>query len=598
LTKPWYAVSSNFSQNPIGSIMDGGYYNELTRTGSTNFSLDFDLSFLLKGLKARSNVSYSMAALTRIGKTEAYNAYTISKTLDIDGNLTPSLSFVRSASTQQEESKLLDYYSQYFGFYQNFSYNKDFGDHKIHNSLTYNMSSNNMDLGLVTPQYTQMGVISTNYTYKDKYIIQGGLNISGTNTMPKRNRISYSPTIGIAWILSDESFIKESNIIDFIKIRGEAGILSYNSFINGFYFNDTYGKNNSGLAFGPNSGGNGWLGTNTEPNVYRTFPTKIGNSNLRLEKRKEINMGFDATLFKKTLNVGFTYYNQLRDGIIGRASNLIPLVYGVNSYLPMINYNQTRYFGYEFFMQYVNHIEDFHFNITGSATIQNSTIERLNQLNYEDANRLKTGKPSDAIYGYKYIGFDMSVNDNDVNRVDNTSKIIYEDINDDGIIDVNDQVEIGHSDPKLFCALNLQLAYKGIEFTITSTGAFMYNILLNNKYFTNGLGDRTYSDFVKDNYDTPYLIPKYSAQSQTRQSSFWMVDGDYIKIQNIELAYNLPLRKIFGEKKEITGIKFYARASNVLTFTNVKYVEPENINAGVTDYPLSKTVTGGITLTF
>ncbi len=598
LTRPWYAVSSNFSQNPIGSITEGGYYNELTRTGSTSLSLDFDLSFLLKGLKARSNVSYNMSTLTRIGKSKTYNAYTVNKTNDIDGNLTPTLNFLRSATTQQEESKLLDFYSQYFGFFQNFTYDKLFDNHKIKSSLTYTLSSNNMDLGLITPQYTNMAVLNTNYSFKDRYIVQAVLNISGTNTMPKQNRISYSPTIGLAWIVSDEDFLNKSDMLSFLKLRGETGILSYDSFINGYYFYDAYSKNNTGLAFGPNPGGNGWLGTNSETNVYRTFPTKIANTNLRLEKRKEINVGFDASLFRNTFNVEFTYYNQLQDGIVTRSTNLIPMVYGINSYLPMTNYNQNRFYGFDILLQYINQIDDFHYNVKLSTTIQNSRIERLNQLNYDDVNRLRTGKPVDAIYGYKYLGFDESINENDPTRVDNTSKIIYEDVNNDGRIDVNDQIEIGHSDPRFLSCLNIQLAFKGFELSMAANGAFMYDIMLNNKYFTNGLGDNTYSNFVRDNYDTPYLIAKYSAQSRTRQSSFWMVDGSFFKIQNVELAYNLPINKLLGVRSGIKGFKVYGRAANLLTITQVKYVDPENINAGVTTYPLFKTFTGGITLTF
>jgi TonB-linked SusC/RagA family outer membrane protein len=598
LTRPWYAVSSNFSQNPIGSITEGGYYNELTRTGSTSLSLDFDLSFLLRGLKARSNVSYNMSTLTRIGKSKTYNAYTISRSLDIDGNLAPTLNFLRAATTQQEESKILDYYSQYFGFYQHFSYDRKFDNHKIKGLLTYTLSSNNMDLGLITPQYINMAAISANYSFKDRYIVQAGLNIAGTNTMPKQNRISYSPTIGLAWIISDEEYLNKFDVLNYLKLRGEAGILCYDSFINGYYFYDTFTKNSSGLAFGPNTGGNGWLGTNTEPNVYRTSLTKVANYDLRLEKRKEINVGFDASLFKNTFDVEFTYYNQLHDGIVSRASNLISMVYGINSYLPMTNYNQNRFYGFELLLQYRNQIGNFHYNVNASGTIQNSRVERLNQLNYDDVNRLKTGNSVDAIYGYKYLGFDMNIDENDPTLIDNTSKIIYEDVNKDGKIDVNDQVKIGHSEPKLFCALNFQLEYKGIEFFMSATGSYMYDIILNNKYFTNGLGDNTYSNFVKDNFDTPYLIPKYTAQSRTRQSSFWMVDGSFFKIQNAELGYNLPVKKLFGSKNEFKGIRLYARAANLFTFTQVKYVEPENINAGVTDYPLFRTFTGGITLTF
>jgi len=141
--------------------------------------------------------------------------------------------------------------------------------------------------------------------------------------------------------------------------------------------------------------------------------------------------------------------------------------------------------------------------------------------------------------------------------------------------------------------------------TLTGVGRAFYDQLLNSKYYTNGSGDNEYSKFVLDNIDENGLggaYPKltyYQISNNFKQSSFRLVDNSYFKIQNFEIAWNLPVQK-FDWMKGVRGFRIFARGANVYTLDklNEKDVEPENINAGITNYPLNITLTGGVKLTF
>lgn len=124
-----------------------------------------------------------------------------------------------------------------------------------------------------------------------------------------------------------------------------------------------------------------------------------------------------------------------------------------------------------------------------------------------------------------------------------------------------------------------------------------FDIPLTSKYFWNGWSDNNYSDFVKNNIDGAYpRLTYYKVSNNFVTSDFWLTKGDYFKIQNVELAYNLPADKLQIIRSR--GIRFYVRGSNLLTISKVKDIDPESPTSGIDSYPLFKTFTGGIKLTF
>lgn len=610
LKSPWYAVSSSYGSNPVGNLEKNGYYTESGRSGAFNVALDYDMSTILKGLTSRTYLGFNGFNLVRVGKAENYTAYIINQTQTASGADTITLSKEQDGVDQSGQSKLHDFYYQRFAFYENLKYNKSFGKSDLQTSLTYLMSKASRN-GIEEPERQQTGVLTAVYSYDDKYSVQGVLNYTGGSSFGEKERYILSPTIGASWVLSEENFLKDVKFLDYLKLRAETGVLGYESFLSPFYYRDRWNNNSSGTAFGPHSA-NQWFGSATDNTVYRTTPSRIGNPDITWERRREFNAGIDAMMFNSKLYLELNYYNQLRDGQISQLSNAIPYIAGISSWLPRSNYNQTRYTGVELSLQYTNKIDDFKYSFGGNATVQDSKYVKYDEPNYRYDYQSRVGKSSDAIWGQTYLGKFTSDQEAEVipQLFDDAlyqGDLKYKDMNGDGVIDDNDQSQIGHGSPRLYYALNLNLSYKSLELSVIGTGYAFYDILLNNKFYQNGWGDNNYSTFVRDNIGGAYpKLTYYKVNNNFVSSDFWLTKGGFFKIQNVELAWNVPVNKM-----QWTGIRFiklFARGANLMTFTKVKDIDPESKDSGLGTvsvnnndrglYPLFRTVSGGIKITF
>ena len=599
---PWYAVSSNsaYRQNPIGNVMHNGYYTETGRTGMTNVEFDYDMKELIPGLKSRTYVGFNAYNSVRIGKAEDYIAYIATPGKTTSGADTVRLSKVHDGVDMPGQAKLHDFYSQRFSVFENLSYERAWDGHELQAGLTYYIAKSARN-GIEEPQRAQNGILTAQYSFRNRYMFQGVLNYAGTYSFAKDKRYAMFPAAGFGWVISDESFMSKIKGINYLKLRAEAGINGYESFLPPFYDLDRWGVNTSGSAFGPYST-NQWFGSNTDNTVYRTSPSRIGNPDLTWEKRKEISIGLDALLLNRKLSVEINYFNNLRDGIVSQLANTLPYLVGISGARPWFNYNKVRYFGVETGIQYTDRVGNLRFSVGGNATVQNSTILKWDEPKYRFGYQTRIGKPTDAYWGQTYVGkFESDAATKQVPQIyDETLRkgdLQYQDMNGDGVVDDNDQSFIGHTTPRLFYALNLRLSYRNFELTAVGNGRALYDIPMTNKYFWSGWGDNNFSDFVKNNVDGAYpRLTYYKVNNNFVASDFWLRNGGFFKVQNIEIAWNVPVSpgKVIGAR----GLRVYVRGANLLTVSKIKDVDPESINSGVTTYPLFKTFSGGVKLTF
>jgi len=451
------------------------------------------------------------------------------------------------------------------------------------------------------PVKQQNAVLSALYSFNNRYTVQGVFNYAGTSTLAKEKRYRLFPSLGANWIISDELFMKDVQFVDFLKLHAQGGILGYDGLSETFYYSDMWTTNSSGSIFGPHSA-NQWFGSDTDNSVYRAYPNRIANTDLTWEKRKEFSLGLDALLLKKKLFVEIGYYNNVRDGMITKLANIVPYLTGIYSASPWTNYNKINYFGLETGVVFTDKINQLSYSVGGNAAIQNSKILKFDEPGYRESYLSRIGKPADSYWGLTNMGKFTSDSEaqavvQSFDEVLYAGDLKYKDLNDDGTIDENDVNAIGHTTPRLVYALNLKLSYKNFEFSAVGSGRAFYDIPLTNRYFWNGWGDNTYSDFVNENIGGAYPRLTYQkVNNNFTASDFWLTKGDFFKIQNAELAYNLQLKN-----KKVIGadlIRFYLRGANLLTFSNVKDVDPESINSGISVYPLFRTFTGGINITF
>lgn len=593
---PWYAVSSSYNRNPIGALEACGYYKEQTRTSAANMALEYDFSELVKGLKSRTFLSFNLLNLTRIGKKNNYIAYTVAPPATPEGE--PVFTKVRDGVDNTDQDKLLDYYYQRLAFHQSLSYDKVWGDHEMQLGLIYSLF-NGMKDSRREPDRQQNGILTAMYSYRNKYSVEGALNYAGTSSFQKGKRYDFFPALGLSWVISEEDFLQDTEFLNFLKLRVNGGVLGYDGLATAFYYQDRWSTATSGSPFGAHSA-NQWFGSSTET-VSMTYPNRIANAGLTWEKRTEFSAGLDALMLDRKLYFEFNYYNNIQDGVIAKMNYMLPYVTGYSSASPWYNYNKFRYYGAEFHLAYSGRSGNFKYRIAANANIRNSEVLKYDEPNYREPYRSRIGKSADLIMGYTYMGRYASDSEAQavIQNFDETlsaGDLKYQDKNDDGAIDENDISYIGHNSPRLIYGLNVKLEYKNFELNATGSGRAFYDITKSNIYFRNGSGDNTYSKYVRDNIDGAYPRLTYQRINNNFQTSeYWLANGSFFKLQNVELAYNLRLNdKGIG----IQFIRFHLRGANLFTISELKDVDPESINSGVTMYPLFRTFTGGITMSF
>jgi TonB-linked SusC/RagA family outer membrane protein len=606
---PWYGVSSSYERNHIGDAESCGYYNELTRSSAANIRLDYDFSHLFRReqaspgprLKSQTSLSFNILNLTRIGKVNDYIAYTATPSLTPSGMDTILLAKVHDGVDNTEQQQLTFYYYQRLAFSESLVYDNTFGDeHALQLGLTYSLY-NAMENAIREPDRQQNGIFSATYAFRDKYSVQGVLNYAGTSSFSRDERYKLFPSLGLGWILSEERFMQRVAFLDYLKLRVNGGILGYDGLATAFYYQDRWSTNTSGTAFGPHSA-NQWFGSDTEVSVRRSSPDRIANDGLTWEIRKEFTAGLEALLFDRKLYVEVNGYNNVRDGIISKMANMLPYITGISAASPWYNYNSYRYYGAELNLSYSGRVAGFSYQVGGNATIRNSKVLKYDEPNYREPYRSLVGHPVDAIRGYTYAG--KYATDAEAQSVIQTfdevlyaGDLKYQDKNNDNIFDENDQSVIGNTSPRLVYGLHLQLGYGNFELFASGTGRAFYDIRKNNRYFQSGSGDNTYSAYVRDNIDGAY--PRLTWQKVNNNflmSEFWLTDGSFFKLQNVELAYNLHLKN--GKAQGIRKMRFYVRGANLLTISGLKDVDPEAISSGIDTYPLFRTFTGGIKISF
>lgn len=599
---PHYAVTSQYTQNPIANILQNGSYTETSRNAMFKVNLNIDLSFLTQGLSSYTYASFTSSNLTRLGLAEDYAAYILKESVDFEGHkiLVPEQSSSHSVKVMSNQAKLLDYYSNRFYFVQKFNYARSFGKHDVKAYADYMITKRNQKF--ITEHRREMNVgVGASYAYDGRYMAQVVLNTHGTYSLLKS--WSVSPSVGLGWIISEENFMKDVRGIDYLKIRAQVSNLKYDSLTSANRDVDNYSWNNSGQKFGPYTN-NQWFGSATSAGVDRTYASMLGNPNLILESRKELSVGFDLTALDRRLNIGFTYYNFLQDGIITQMSNTLPLVAGTSTGSLYMNYGKTNRQGADFNISWGDKVGAFQYRISGWLSTQASKLIQVDELPYSEAYRSKVGTSASAIWGLKYVG--QFASDDQTLEIpqlfDDALKagdLRYRDMNGDGYVDDSDACVIGDSTPKLIGALNLFFQWKGIDLSITGTGRAFYELQLTNAYFWNGWGDSNYSKYTFNNAGNPASprVTYNKVNNNYKLSSYWLADGSFFKIQAIELGYNFPVGK-WRIDKVLRGARIYARANNVATFSALRDVDPEALSSGITNYPLMRTFVGGVKFTF
>ncbi|MBR6263499.1 MAG: TonB-dependent receptor [Prevotella sp.] len=458
---------------------------------------------------------------------------------------------------------------------------------------------------VVDPAYTSIsgspndqGALSSffgrvNYNYNETYLLSLVLRADGSSNFKRGKRWGYFPSVSAGWIMTNEPFMEWSkDWLYFFKLRGSWGQngncnISSFQYVATVAFDDPYyfdSKDNPGIG---------------------AYPNILPNEKVKWETSEQLNLGFDARFLDNRLALSFDWYNKKTKDWLVRAPVL--LSYGTGA--PYINGGDIENKGYEIHLSWNDHIgKDFVYSVSANLSHNKNEVTRLANAegiihggsnaiaqNTAELYRLQVGFPIGYFWGYEMEGIIQNEQDlqNYLNKHCGGDKnnslqgesiqpgdVKFVDHNGNGKIDKGDEDKtmIGDPNPDYTVGLNINLAYKGFDFSLTGYGSFGQQVAKSYRQF---------SDHPDDNYCTDVYTKYWTGEGSTNRyprfsdgktanmseiSRVWIEDADFFKISRISFGYDLK-RAI--RKLPVTKCRVYVSASNMITFTGYSGMDPE-----------------------
>ncbi len=599
-TKTLYAGNANFQNNIVAALAKGGYYKGTNTISEINLIADYKMDWLTEGLSVKGMVSFDYDSYYRknFGRTyatyelndrenymsqDAYNKY------NVDGQLT----YTKSSST---------IYKLYMEAQINYA--RRFGKHDVTGMVLYNQNDYRRNSELAKRYQGLVGRVT--YGYDDKYLFEFNAGYNGSENFLKGNRFGFFPAFSIGWRLTQEKFMeKTKDWLNNLKIRASYGEVG----------NDIYnvGGVEQRFLFEEHwiSASNYNFGNGTVPAYYeKQYPNYL----VTWERAKKYNLGVEFGLFNGMLNGNIDLFYEKRKDILTEYLSR-PQWVGVT--MAAGNLGETKNSGYEIELHHSNTIgKEFRYNVGLTYSHAANEIISMDEPAGKTDYRKREGHPINQYFGLICEGFVTSADLADPNFPVSTysnnvqvGDLKYKDMNNDGFIDDRDETFIGYSDiPENTYALSLGATYKGWGFEVMFQGVdhvsryydadAMYAFYNNGKAKDIHLGRWNPSLSESENLaNATYPLLHYGSTGDhnQRQNSFFLKNGAFVRLKNVELSYTLPASWI--QKAGMSSARIYVNGNNLITWDHLDgLVDPES--NGSSRYPLLKTFNVGFNVVF
>jgi TonB-linked SusC/RagA family outer membrane protein len=568
--------------NPLGDILNKGFYTSNARTYQTILKLTQKLDVITPGLSASGAVTFNNYMVYLSNKSRTYESFSISKNTLGD---TVYTKIGQNSSLVSDESQM--------NLWRNFAiqgflnYNRTFGRTLIDAMMMFNRSDYTVGTGELP--YNDAGIFGrATLSNNKKYIAEFSFGYNGSEAFEEGHRWGFFPAGSLAWIISNESFLKESNAINFLKIRASYGLVG-NDLIGGSRF-PFYQNYSSGSSY--------YVGTsNTSLGTY--MEGQIANADATWEKQKQMNIGLEVT-FLKRIDFSLDVFNQDRYDILARPYETLPTFLGMS--FPDLNEGKSNNKGFETMIRFnSDQTKDFQFFVqvdlwyAKNKIVYNSEATQLYDWLYRTGHQI--GQP----FVYESIGFFKDDADIAASPSQPFQRVVpgdlkYKDQNNDGIINQQDLYPLGNTTlPSTTTGLHLGLKYKGFDLDIMFQGVNGRTVYLSGSYFYAFQNNGKASEIALGRW-TPTTAasatyPRLSASNNLnnfQSSSFWQRNGDFVKLRSIELGYTLPAN--ISKKVMLSNARVFINGTNLFSWDHMDFTDPETI----TGYPPVKTYSFGI----
>jgi len=590
-------------KNLYGELIRKGYKNSKDYYNENSLGINFNLESLLEGLSASAKVSFDASTSMEIGKELSYSRYQVGNALNPDTLIQYGVDDLSGV-----QKKFSDDFIRNWGGIGSVNYANEFGLHAIQADMVYTIQSYATKLQTSGATVSQddksinLG-LRANYMYDDRYVLQVSSSMMGSDKFTPENRWGLYGAAGGAWIVSNESFLENSGFIDYLKLKASYGIMGYDHGYDYYVYRDEYGTS----TFYD-------LGHSNSLRIFGTTVVRLGNPDYTFEEAKELNIGTEAAFLRNRLGLEANYFNEKRVGMPTQSPSFLPdyVIGGIG--IPLVNTNAVHNEGVDLSILYTDVAGDFSYAFGGNLLYSKAVYDIYDEL-YEYEHLRMQGKETDALFGLIADGLYADAADiTSHNAISTYGTVLPGDIkytnttNDrgDNVIDTYDRQMIGNADPRLNYAVNINLAYNGLELYVIGQGRAGYD-RMRSVYYQN-FAAKKYTDFALGAAEpndpasiaaaTHPRLTTFSGSSahSYRNSTYWIVDGGYFKLRTVELAYNLPSN--LAGRIYTKAAKVYVRGNDLFTISDTPEIDPEYPNAGILTAPLYRTVTMGLKLTF
>lgn len=449
-----------------------------------------------------------------------------------------------------------------------------------------------------------------NYDFSSKYMAEFSFRMDGSSLFGKGHRWGFFPAGSVGWRLSEESFIKETEALSFVnnlKIRASYGKMGDDG-SSSYQFLSGYNYPSNGYVFGGKY-------------VNALNMRGMANPMITWITAKMLNVGIDGDLWNGLLGFQFDVFRRERDGLL--STRVLSLPGTVGAELPQENLNGDLTRGYEILLSHRNKIHDFTYYFTGNvsyARTRNTYVEISERGNsYRNWRDNLNDRFNDLWWGYGYIGqytsYDQVYNSAIIDAKGNSKlrpgDYMYEDWNGDGVIDEYDQHPIATTGlSKINFGFSLGGEWKGFDLNLVFQGAAKVNVKYPEQLQQPLCWNRNGLDMFMDRWHQVDMtdpdsewIPGYYCSTNVGETYNYVNSGrsvqnaSYLRLKSVEFGYSIPASVLntVGIKKA----RLYFNGYNLLTFTGLKYLDPEHTDDTYGYlYPLVKSFNIGVNVTF
>ena len=623
------AIGSGNKTNPWVAATQTGFNENWTNNIETNISLEQNFDFITKGLKFVGRFGYDSNNQNTIRRLKWPEQWLAERARDPE---TGELRWKKISGSQnmKQESSSNGNRREFLDMMLN--WDRSFGAHHPSATIKYTQDSyiqtqnlgEDLKTGINKRNQDLAGRVAYNWNYR--YFIDFNFGYNGSENFAKGDRFGFFPAFSLAWNIAEEPFIKKHlKWMNMFKVRFSYGKVG----------NDKIRHNNADVRFPylyAIGEGNSydWANYGSSYGFTGLTYTELASDQVTWEVATKKDLGVDLALFDDKFKLTVDYFDESRSGIFMQRQYL-PGMIGLQGKSPFANVGKVNSKGFDGNFSFKQRFNQVSLTVRGNMTYSKNEIIERDEANNVYPYQMQKGYRVNQNKGLIALGL---FKDYDDIRNSPTQKygpvmpgdIKYKDVNGDGVVDDNDIVAVGATNrPNLIYGLGLSVKWKGLDVNLHFQGAGKSQFFLSGKCIR-AFSEGQWGNIIKGTLDNRWVdadtaeklgiaanedpnatFPRlsytdqgngnttiYAYTNNYRNSTYWLRDGSYVRLKTVDIGYTLP--KALVNKIHFNNVRIFLTGTNLLTWSSFKLWDPEMGSNNGEKYPLSKSVTLGLSV--